>query len=129
MNYLRKYRTPEGLSDLIMVSDGSCLTGLCFEGSKDAENISGLVDASLLVVRQNMATAEQINDAADTLGKSSHLLGCVFNNVYGAGNFAPVYRYGYGSYGKYGKYGRYGKYGYGKYGYGSYKSEVSEVNS
>ena len=113
----------ESLYDLVIVDVPP------MAAASDAENICGLVDASLLVVRQNMATAEQINDAADTLGKSSHLLGCVFNNVYGAGNFAPVYRYGYGSYGKYGKYGRYGKYGYGKYGYGGYKSEVSEVNS
>ena len=41
MNYIRKYRTPEGFSDLIMVSDGTCLTGLCFEGTEDAEHISG----------------------------------------------------------------------------------------
>ncbi len=97
--------------------------------ASDAENMCEFVDASLLVVRQNMATADQINDAAAILSKSSHLLGCVFNNVYGAGNFAPVYRYGYGSYSKYGKYGRYGKYGYGKYAYGSYNSGSSEVNS
>ena len=100
--------------------------------SSDAENICEFVHGSLLVVRQNMATADEINDASAILEKNSHLLGCVFNNVYGAGNFAPVYRYGYGSYGKYGKYGRYGKYGYGKYGrygYGSYKSDNSEVDS
>ncbi|MBQ7903551.1 MAG: CpsD/CapB family tyrosine-protein kinase [Oscillospiraceae bacterium] len=100
--------------------------------ASDAENLCEFVDASLLVVRQNMATADRINEAAETLGRSSHLLGCVLNNVYGSGNFAPVYRYGayskYGRYGKYGKYGRYGQYGYGKYGrYGSYKSDSSEV--
>ncbi len=94
----------------------------------DAENLSEYVDASLLVVRQNAATADQINEAAAVLGKNSHLLGCVLNNVLGAGNFAPVYGSSYGRYGKYGKYGRYGKYGYGKYGYGQHKSD-SEVNA
>ena len=100
--------------------------------ASDAENLCEFVDASLLVVRQNMANADQINEAAEMLGRSNHLLGCVFNNVYGSGNFAPVYRYGaygkYGKYGKYSKYGKYGQYGYGKYGrYGSYKSDSSEV--
>ncbi len=97
--------------------------------ASDAESICEFVDASLLVVRQNMATADQINDAASVLGKSSHLLGCVFNNVYGAGNFAPVYRYGYGKYGKYGRYGKYGYGKYGRYGYGNYNPGSSEVNS
>ncbi len=92
----------------------------------DAENISEHVDSSLLVVRQNASGAEQVNDAAAVLGKTSHLLGCVLNNVYGAGNFAPVYG---SSYGKYGKYGKYGRYGYGKYGYGNRKSEGSEVKA
>ena len=41
MNFLRKYCTPKGFSDLIMVSNGTYLTGLCFEGSKDSENVSG----------------------------------------------------------------------------------------
>ncbi|MBO4919158.1 MAG: methylated-DNA--[protein]-cysteine S-methyltransferase [Erysipelotrichaceae bacterium] len=41
MNYVRKYRTPEGFSDLVMVSDGTYLTGLCFEGSEDIKDIGG----------------------------------------------------------------------------------------
>lgn len=92
----------------------------------DAENISEYVDSSLLVVRQNASGADRINDAAVVLGKTSHLLGCVLNNVYGAGNFAPVYG---SSYGKYGKYGKYSRYDYGKYGYGNRKSEGSEVKA
>ena len=85
----------------------------------DAEALSAMVDASLLVVRQNMAMAPDLNDAAGALEKSrSHLLGCVLNNVYGAGSFAPAYHYGgYGGYGSYKKYGRYG------YGYGSREEE------
>lgn len=94
----------------------------------DAENLSEHVDALLLVVRQNAATADQINDVAAVMGKTSHLLGCVLNNVYGAGNFTPVYGSYYGKYGRYGKYGKYGKYGYGRYGYGQKKSD-SEVNA
>ena len=39
MKYIRKYQTPEGFSDLILVSDGMYLTGLWFEGSE--EDING----------------------------------------------------------------------------------------
>ena len=94
----------------------------------DAESISEHVDSALLVVRQNAATADRLNEASAVLGKTCHLLGCVLNNVYGAGNFAPVYGSYYGRYGKYGKYGRYGKYGYGRYGYGHHKSD-NEVDA
>ncbi len=81
----------------------------------DAEAIVEFADASLLVVRQNAAAANDLNTAAAILSKASHLLGCVLNNVYGSDYFAPVFRYNsYGSYGKYGKYGNYSKYGYGK---------------
>lgn len=41
MNYIKKYHTPKEFSDLIIVSDGIFLTGLCFEGSGDSENIHG----------------------------------------------------------------------------------------
>lgn len=80
----------------------------------DAECISGYADAAVLVVRQNAATAGDLNDAVAILNKNTHLLGCVLNNVHGSGDFAPVFNYGgYGNYGKYGKYGRYSHYGYG----------------
>lgn len=79
----------------------------------DAECLSAMVDASILVVRQNAALAADLNDAIGILEKSnSHLLGCVLNNVYGAKNFAPAYHYG-----KYSSYKKYGRYGY-EYGYG-----------
>lgn len=67
----------------------------------DAEYLAGLADASLLVVRQNRALAADLNDCVGILERSgSHMLGCVLNNVYGSGNFAPAYHYGvYGSYG------------------------------
>lgn len=79
----------------------------------DAECLSELVDASLLVVRQNTATAGMLNHALDILSDAkSESLGCVLNNM-----CAPVlsqigsYGYGYGDDGKYGHYGNYGRYG------------------
>ena len=35
MNYKLTYKTPDGFSDMIMSSDGTYLTGLCFEKSGD----------------------------------------------------------------------------------------------
>lgn len=78
----------------------------------DAEILAEYADASLLVVRQNMATARNINDTIDVLENgSSELLGCIYNDVK-SGLFAGKRihkRYGYGGYGRYG----YGRYGYG----------------
>ena len=34
MNYICKYKTPEGFDDLVMCGDGEALTGLWFEGSR-----------------------------------------------------------------------------------------------
>lgn len=95
----------------------------------DTEAIADFADASLLVVRQNGATADALNAAAAILAKASHLLGCVLNNVYGSDSFAPVFHYNsYGAYGKYGKYGKYSKYGsYGKYGYGKERSKENDA--
>ncbi len=36
MEYIWKYRTPEGFDDLVMSGDGEALTGLWFAGSRDA---------------------------------------------------------------------------------------------
>jgi methylated-DNA-[protein]-cysteine S-methyltransferase len=36
MKYIWKYKTPEGFDDLVMCSDGEALTGLWFDGSRDA---------------------------------------------------------------------------------------------
>lgn len=35
MNYICKYKTPDGFGDLVMCGDGEALTGLWFEGSRD----------------------------------------------------------------------------------------------
>ena len=80
----------------------------------DAESIMELADASLLVVRQNVAEAAAINKAVSVLGSGrAKLLGCVLNNAYSSGLAAGQgYGHGYGySYGHYGHYGSYGKRG------------------
>lgn len=75
----------------------------------DAECIMELADASLLVVQQNVVTADDINHAVRALQSAhSKLLGCVINNVYELSlPQGDGYGYGYGHYGKYGKYGKY----------------------
>lgn len=99
----------------------------------DAECISEMVDAAILVVRQDQTPARVINDAVDAInGSGANLLGCVFNNVRAA-DFSDNYNYGSGGKYGYGKYGKgkysYDKYGYGKYGYGHRRSERGTVNT
>lgn len=90
----------------------------------DTEGLNDLVDASVLVVRQDVPFTSDINDAADVLRQSKGVfLGCIFND-------APVTSVlpaaGYGHYDHYGHYGKYG-YGYGKYGkYGKGSSAATE---
>ena len=77
----------------------------------DAEILADLVDASLLVVRQDYTSACDINDAVDSLNDSkSTFMGCVLNDMRSSG----YSQYGYGA-----KYGYGGRYGYrSKYCYG-----------
>ncbi len=82
--------------------------------ASDAESLAELADASLMVVRQNVANAQALNKAINALENSeSKLLGCVINNVYSM-PFSITDNYGYGGYNGYGKYGRYKNYAYGK---------------
>jgi Mrp family chromosome partitioning ATPase len=94
----------------------------------DAEAIMDLVDASVLVVRQNAAAAPVINKVLASLNSAkSRMLGCVLNNVYST-DFFSGQGYGYGSYGKYGRYGKYGSYG--RYGaYNRYAKNSNHQNS
>lgn len=87
----------------------------------DAEGMTHLSDASLLVVRQNTAGAPAINKAINSLGRGkARLLGCVLNNVYSTSiSSGQGYGYGYGGYSRYGHYGHYGRYGH----YGAAKSK------
>ncbi|MBQ1242645.1 MAG: CpsD/CapB family tyrosine-protein kinase, partial [Oscillospiraceae bacterium] len=75
----------------------------------DAEVIADVADASILVIRQDVAPSIVINDAIDNLSDSeSTFLGYVFNNVRSFRAFSfrsGTYEYGYGygysySYGK-----------------------------
>lgn len=77
--------------------------------ASEAEAMADLADASLLVVRQNVAVAPELNKAIAALeGRKAKLLGCVLNNVYTTrltSGGVRGYGYGYGSYHKYNNYG------------------------
>ncbi len=75
----------------------------------DSEVLSDLADASVLVVRQDVVPAAEINDAIDSLraGKSQ-FMGCVLNDVRYL--ISRPSDYGHNKYGKYGKYGYGSKY-------------------
>ena len=76
--------------------------------ASDAEGMTGLADACLLVIRQNVAVAPALNKAVESLeGQNAKLLGCVLNNVYSS-RLSSGGGYGYGGYQKYGHYGSYG---------------------
>ena len=75
--------------------------------ASDAEGVAGLADASILVVRQNVAAAPALNRAIASLeGQQAKLLGCVVNNV-----FTTRLSSSGGGYGSYHKYNYYGSYG------------------
>ena len=75
----------------------------------DAEAVADLADACLMVVRQNIAFAPDLNNAIGNLeGHRCKLLGCVLNNVFST-QLSSGHSYGYGSYSKYRHYGHYGK--------------------
>ena len=77
----------------------------------DAEAMADLCDACLMVVRQNVAFASELNNAIGNL-ESHHakMLGCILNNVYST-QLSSGHSYGYGKYNKYRHYGHYGNYG------------------
>ncbi len=78
----------------------------------DSELLSDLSDASVLVVRQDIIPADEINDAVDALSAGkAEFLGCILNDM------QHLLHEGALSYGSYGS--KYGKYGYG---YGSSRS-------
>lgn len=81
----------------------------------DTAILSDLCDASILVVKQDVAPAPVINDVIDTLNDSdSTLLGCVLNNVRTFNALGRIYGYDYG-------------YGYG-YGY-DYRTDQKKTYS
>ena len=77
----------------------------------DAEEFANFADATLIVVRQDVALAPNINDAIDTMNKTNaRLIGFIYNDAHGglpgSGNH---YGYGYGGYGSYYRYSAYEK--------------------
>lgn len=78
----------------------------------DAEAMTALADASIMVIRQNEAVAPALNKAVASLdGRNAKLLGCVLNNVYASRiSSGDGYGYGYG-YDKYRKSHHYNSYG------------------
>lgn len=62
----------------------------------DAEELATMVDTSVIVVRQHMVEAREINDTIDALGGREHMLGCVFNNARKDSITATSSGYGYG---------------------------------
>lgn len=88
------------------------------EATPDTEAIMEFVDASVLIVRQAVASTRLINKNIAILNSGkAKLLGCIVNNVYSS-ILSSNEGYGYGRYGGYGRYSKYGKYGhYGHYRY------------
>ena len=77
----------------------------------DAEGMAELADACLMVIRQNVAFASELNNAIGNLeGHRAKMLGCVLNNVYST-QLSSGQSYGYGGYSKYRHYGHYGNAG------------------
>lgn len=66
----------------------------------DAEELAGMADTSIIVIRQHWIEAREINDTIDVLGGRNHMLGCVFNNAQtsSVGSGTAGYGYGYGGY-------------------------------
>lgn len=86
--------------------------------TSDAEDIMTEGDATILVVRRDIATAILINDTIDIISNTGiKILGCVYNDAetttlvggkYAYSGYGYGYGYGYGGYG-YGGYGKYSK--------------------
>ena len=98
----------------------------------DAAMYEDLVDGAVMVVRQDFASAQQVQKGMEALADADiPVIGYVLNYME-----EGTMGYGYSSYGKYGygKYGYrrygygYGKYGYGKYGYGRHEKVDSKEN-
>lgn len=74
--------------------------------ASDAEGMTRLADASLLVIRQNLASAKALNKTIAALdGGRAKMMGCVLNNVYST-RLTSGHSRGYGRYGKYKYYSR-----------------------
>lgn len=67
----------------------------------ETEDMARLVDASILIVREDAVLARNINDAIDALNRTEgKVLGCIFNNAH-RGIIRSAGGYGYSRYGGY----------------------------
>lgn len=74
--------------------------------SADMEVLSGIIDYSIMVIKQDSAAASAITEAIDMMDRNKcSLIGCVFNR-----DSKITGNSGYGYYGKYSGYGNYSKY-------------------
>ena len=76
MDFIYRYATPDGFDDLLVLSDGAALTGLCFEGSRRLGSV--------------LPVADYGNDAPPVIQSTFRWL-----DVYFTGrqpDFTPVYR-------------------------------------
>lgn len=71
----------------------------------DSEDVAGLADKALLVVRQDMVLTKDINDVLDILDEGTgKVLGCVYSNVHpSVQERVTKGHYGYGNYSNYSK--------------------------
>lgn len=71
----------------------------------DSEDVAAIADAALLVVRQDMVLARDINDVLDILDQDAgKVIGCVYSNVrMGLSERMNTSQYGYGNYNNYSK--------------------------
>ncbi len=81
----------------------------------DTEELAQMADASVIILRQDMVLAKDINDAIDILNKThGRVIGGVFNDVedslISGYAYGKSYYSGYGGGYRYGRYGRYGRY-------------------
>ena len=84
----------------------------------DAALYEEVADGAVMVVRQDFASAQQVQRGMETLADADlPVIGYVLNYVE-----AGTMGYGYSSYGKYG----YGKYGYRRYGYGRHEEDENQ---
>lgn len=71
----------------------------------DAAEMAGLADCGLIVIRQDLASRDEILDGVQRLGDGAlPMIGCAFNGIRKtlSGGYGYGYGYGYGGYGGYG---------------------------
>ena len=71
----------EGKADLVIADTTSTVL------ASDAEELSAMADASIVVVREHFAEVKYINNTIEMLGGRGRVLGCVFNNMRNGGHY------------------------------------------